>query len=66
MVERYSKRHLVAQVRSTNGLHGIFKFSEILGSTLYAAVKFDKAVPVYNKYFFKLNLWVSLFSVIAW
>jgi len=26
----------------------------------------DKAVPVYNKYFFKLNLWVSLLSVISW
>jgi len=28
MVERYKKRHLAAQVRSTNGLRGIFKFSE--------------------------------------
>jgi hypothetical protein len=35
MVERYRKRHLAAQVRSTNGLRGIFKFSEILGSTSY-------------------------------
>jgi hypothetical protein len=26
----------------------------------------DKAVPVYIIYFFKLNLWVSLLSVIAW
>jgi hypothetical protein len=34
-VERYSKRHLVAQVRIANGLHGTFKFSEILGSTSY-------------------------------
>jgi len=33
-VERYSKRHLAAQVCSTNDLCGIFKFSEILGSTL--------------------------------
>jgi len=65
-VERYSKRHLVAQVRSTNGLHSIFKFSEILGSTLYAAMTVDKSVPVYNKYFFKLNLWVSRLSIIAW
>jgi len=31
-VERYEKRHLAAQVRSANGLRGIFKFSEILGS----------------------------------
>jgi hypothetical protein len=34
-VERYSQRHLAAQVRSTNGLRGIFKFSKILGSTTY-------------------------------
>jgi len=33
MVERYSKRHLAAQVRMANGLRGTFKFSEILGST---------------------------------
>ena len=33
--ERYSKRHLAAQVRSANGLRGIFKFSEILGSNSY-------------------------------
>ena len=37
LVERYKKRHLVAQVRSANGLRGIFKFSEILGSTPYIA-----------------------------
>ena len=35
MVERYRKRHLAAQVRSANGLRGIFKFSEIVGSTSY-------------------------------
>ena len=34
-VERYSKRHLAAQFRTANGLRGIFKFSEILGSTSY-------------------------------
>jgi len=37
LVERYKKRHLAAQVRSANGLRGIFKFSEILGSTPYIA-----------------------------
>jgi len=36
LVERYKKRHLVAQVRSANGLRGTFKFSEVLGSTTYA------------------------------
>ena len=36
LVERYKKRHLAAQVRSVNGLRGIFKFSEILGSTSYS------------------------------
>jgi hypothetical protein len=35
LVERYKKRHLAAQVRSANGLGGIFKFSEILGGTTY-------------------------------
>jgi len=35
MVERYSKRHLAAQVRSANSLRSIFKFSEILVSTSY-------------------------------
>jgi hypothetical protein len=35
-VEKYSKRHVAAQVRSANGLRGISKFSEILGSTSYA------------------------------
>ena len=34
-VERCNKRHLVAQVCSTNGLCGIFKFSEILDSNSY-------------------------------
>jgi len=29
------KRHLAAQVRSANGLSGIFKFSEILGRPSY-------------------------------
>jgi hypothetical protein len=36
MVERYSKKHVVAQIHSINGLCGIFKFLEILGSTMYA------------------------------
>ena len=35
LVERYKKKHLVAQVRSANGLRGIFKFSEILGRPSY-------------------------------
>jgi len=35
LVERYKKRHLAAQVRSANGLRGILKFSEILGSPSY-------------------------------
>jgi len=35
LVERYSKRHLAAQFRSAVALRGIFKFSEILGSTSY-------------------------------
>jgi len=35
LVERYKMRHLAAQVRSADGLRGIFKFSEILGSTTY-------------------------------
>jgi hypothetical protein len=35
LVERYEKRHLAAQVRSANGLRGIFKFSEILGRPTY-------------------------------
>ena len=35
LVERYIERHLASQVRSANGLRGIFKFSEILGSTMY-------------------------------
>jgi len=35
LVERYKMRHLAAQVRSANGLRGIFKFSEILGRTSY-------------------------------
>jgi len=35
-VERYKKRHQAAQVRSANGLRGIFKFSEILSSPSYA------------------------------
>jgi hypothetical protein len=32
---KINKRHLAAQVHITNGLRGIFKFSEILGSTTY-------------------------------
>jgi hypothetical protein len=35
LVERYKKRHLAVQVRSANGLRGIFKFSEILGRPTY-------------------------------
>jgi len=35
LVERSSKMHLAAQVHTANGLRGIFKFSEILGSTTY-------------------------------
>ena len=42
LVERYKKRHLAAQVRSANGLRGIFKFSEILGSTTYTNPHFMK------------------------
>jgi len=37
LAERYKKRHLAVQVRSANGLHGIFKSSEILGSTSYGS-----------------------------
>jgi len=36
MAERYSKRHLAAQVRNGNGLCHIFKFLEILGSASYS------------------------------
>jgi len=39
-VERYGKRHLAAQVRIANDLRGIFKFSEISGSTSYSWQKF--------------------------
>ena len=35
LVERHKKKNLAAQVRSANGLRGIFKSSEILGSTTY-------------------------------
>lgn len=38
----------------------------LCGDLTYAAMKVDRAVPVYNTYFFKLYLWVSLLSVIAW
>jgi hypothetical protein len=54
-VERYSKRHLAVQVCSTNGLRGIFKFSEILGSTSYVSgttpAEWNSVIviPVYKK-----------------
>jgi len=43
LVERYKKSHLAAQVRSSNGLRGIFKFSEILGSPSYVAAVYYTA-----------------------
>jgi len=51
LVERYEKRHLAAQVRSINGLRGIFKFSEILGSTPVIRVPNEWQVlwPSYKK-----------------
>jgi hypothetical protein len=39
-VERYSKRHVAAQFCSTNGLRGIFKFSEILSSNTYVYLQY--------------------------
>ena len=32
----------MVQVRSTNGLRGIFKFSEILGSTSYNQISYHR------------------------
>ena len=53
--ERYSKRHLSTQVCSANGLRGIFKFSEILGSTSYLYSVILKPIvisnPVYSQIF---------------
>jgi len=57
-VERYKKRHLAAQVRSANGLRGIFKFSEILGSPLCVYVGYAVLLnleSVVDEYVFRFS-----------
>ena len=49
LVERYKKRDLAAQVRSSNGLRGIFKFSEILGSPRITTLASNEIFSPSNK-----------------
>jgi len=61
-----TKRHLAAQVRSANGLRGIFKFSEILGRPSYRQQRAHRVLArgiKRNKY---KNCTVSLLWISQW
>ena len=63
-IERYSKRHLAAQVHSPNGLRDMFKFLDILGCTLYSQhISWRFFEPPLTQYFSFINY---MYRVVLW
>jgi hypothetical protein len=53
----------VVQVRNANGLRGVFKFSEILGSTLYSHIYLEVYELPLTQYFNFVNY---MYLVLLW